>query len=465
MTEQPQLKLLHETVNKKELADVKFVVGKESTEIYAHRLLLSLVSGIWRNEFYPESWDEQERENMMTVRVENIEPEPFLELLQYCYTQEITLKEGNIFQHFSSSLIYQIGSLTDICFAWIEKNPRLLQKKNCLNGIFIDHLIVLIKSGNFGTSEFELYQRVLEYGRWLCQKNEQDLEIENIKELLKGVLPLIKLHLMGSEELRHVDKDGLYNHQEVMEIFVNRSKEVFQVGRSRKKIRKTNPSSVHVLLMFAEKQQSWIPDMVRSISTNKIKFIDCINVGKGEGRVPHLDEVKHYDAVFFISNSALVNQTEIGDLLALYLEFGGGLVVCSINSLVEKYSGSLMGRIIDENFLPMDKFEEKTLNTRGAKKMKKNDSKHYVMQGIKSFSGGRNSFHSRTSKVTEDSNIIAKWDGDSILAAEKRKHEDFGIAVVLNMFPISQKVFVDGFLETGNERQLISNAVAYVALH
>ncbi|KAJ6242150.1 lute [Anaeramoeba flamelloides] len=224
---------------------------------------------------------------------------------------------------------------------------------------------------------------------------------------------------------------------------------------------KIKKKELRVLLMAAHNNILRREDVMKSIRTTGITHVKEINLCE---RTPNYKEIKDYDAILFFSLSALQSPKKVGNLLAKFVEDLGGLVVCSINALRNDSSDGreLKGRIIDEHYLPIKKGKEICQERRKLGLVVIGN--HLVMNDVKKFDAGRNSWHIKTKRVTENSKIICKYDNDHIMVAEKVV-PDRGKVVVLNFFPVSDSVRNNDeyWLTNTDGYNLIANSVEYVA--
>ncbi|KAJ6245737.1 btb (poz) domain-containing 2a-related [Anaeramoeba flamelloides] len=506
MTENTLLQRIEKTLNSKQMADVQFSIGNEQQIFYSHSYILSLISKEWKRQLYPEDWQNEPKKRTAKISLPDTDPKIFFEFLKWAYTNKITLTKENVLPLFVLSNEYEIPDLKSACFRWLESDQHFFSNPHCFNDLSTSNVIELLSSGVFLASEYSIFQRIYEFGVSLIlkedkesnqkidqnrmSKNQKDQEkkknkkkekekeknwvkgnviltnegkITKLKNVLRDILALIKLELMSSTELEKIYKTGLIDHERVMNILVQRTKESFRIGMSRRNIKKTLKSELRILLIISEQQHPWISDLIQSIRSQGIQTVDCLDASKKTGRIPKLEEVCHYDAIVLYSNAPIASREKLGDLLADYVDTGGGLVVFSINSLMLNYSGSLSGRIVKDAYLPFQLCDHSLLKKNKKGTLLKFIDNHPISENVEKFNGGKSSFHLKVTNCQNGGTPLLWWKDKSILVAEKRRNTRGGITVVLNFFPISQNTFVDGWDIKSDGHKLISNSIAYVS--
>ncbi|KAJ3426273.1 btb (poz) domain-containing 2a-related [Anaeramoeba flamelloides] len=303
------------------------------------------------------------------------------------------------------------------------------------------------------------------------------LKVENIKRIDKNDLELLtkiqwtrfiddEYQYILDTKLFDMEKIKLYRkftngfNQPLAYLGINGNIEYkLNIQSSRKpRIKKTE---IKVLLMAAHNNILRREDVMRSIRSTGITHVNEINLCEN---TPSYHEIKGYDAILFFSLSALQSPKKVGNLLADFVDELGGVVICSINSLRNDSNDGreLKGRIIKEDYLPVKKGKEicQERRTLGIVENKT----HFIMNGVKSFDAGRNSWHIKTKKVTENAKIICRYDNGNIMIAEKVV-PNRGKVVVLNFFPVSDSVRNNDeyWLTNTDGYNILANSIEYVA--
>jgi len=149
------------------------------------------------------------------------------------------------------------------------------------------------------------------------------------------------------------------------------------------------------------------------------------------------------------------NQHELGNLLAQYVEDGGGVVIGTYSNCGR--GNRLEGRWCEGGYDPI------TLGSTSRTKalsIGKIISSHPILQGVQSFNGGVQSSHG-DGKPHPDAIIVAEWTNGRPLIAELNKHA--GTIVGLNFYPPSSDA-AEGCWDAASSdgKVVLSNALCYV---
>ncbi|KAJ6239883.1 btb/poz domain-containing [Anaeramoeba flamelloides] len=126
----PVYRKLKPYINNSDLADVKFLVGKEVTEFYGHKFLLSITSPMWRTMFYLSNWSETKSNGISEVKIPDIDPDVFIKILEFSYIRKIELEEGSVMKVLKASDKFLMEELKEYCFEFLINN---LNVKNAIS--------------------------------------------------------------------------------------------------------------------------------------------------------------------------------------------------------------------------------------------------------------------------------------------------------------------------------------------
>ncbi|KAJ3447959.1 btb/poz domain-containing [Anaeramoeba flamelloides] len=223
--------------------------------------------------------------------------------------------------------------------------------------------------------------------------------------------------------------------------------------------KKTIKKEIKLLLLASPIKEASNNNVKKSLLSNGIHNIETINVSETDQKKSlSYSDIKNFDAIFFYTNSLMKEPENVGNLLARFVEDGGGLVVCSCGAMADEFAGQLNGRIIDEPFLPVCK--RQFLEKKHLKLGHITEPNHPIMKSVSIFNGGRASYHIDARTVEHGSKVIAFWSDHTILIAEKQRSRTFGKVIVLNLFPVSGKSKF--WNQKTDGARLISNSVEYV---
>jgi hypothetical protein len=98
------------------LSDVSFAIGAQC--FFAHKVILASWSRVWRAQFTG-AFAEAEG-NKTAVRLEDVDPDMFLQLLQFLYTDAISLTNDNALPFLALANRFEIDPLQDMCIEYIS---------------------------------------------------------------------------------------------------------------------------------------------------------------------------------------------------------------------------------------------------------------------------------------------------------------------------------------------------------
>jgi len=163
---------------------------------------------------------------------------------------------------------------------------------------------------------------------------------------------------------------------------------------------------IDVLLVAADDSPS-----VAAVQTYLSAFSDIATVDTFDATTgtPTLSYLQNYDAVLVWSNYAFDNSAALGDVLADYVDSGGGVVVTTFS-----YHSSVLlaGRLIDEQYSP---FVTAGPGLFSWADLGWYDPTHPIMTGVTSISG----FYRDDVSLTSGATLVASWDDGQPFVAQK----------------------------------------------
>ncbi|TVS19950.1 MAG: hypothetical protein EA424_06450, partial [Planctomycetaceae bacterium] len=211
--------------------------------------------------------------------------------------------------------------------------------------------------------------------------------------------------------------------------------------------------SLHVGLLAADNTGNAAD--VRTKLEN-LGWFDSITVIHVNSTTPTLETLQAFDSVVLWSWNTFANSTQLGNVLADYVDGGGGVVIQTFATSSTTYSPQ--GRWRTDGYHPIAQTgwtsgSSLTLGTVA-------DPAHPIMDGVSSFSGGSSSWRG-TGALAADANLIASWSNGTPLVADLLTFES--PIVLLNFYPPSSSVG-SGLWDASTDGDLLmGNALRYAA--
>ncbi|KAJ3447370.1 btb/poz domain-containing protein [Anaeramoeba flamelloides] len=365
-------------------------------------------------------------------------------------------KEKQKFKRIESLFDTQmINKISDICdnstYSYDQYNEEL----------WLDTDLSLMGKVTNGVSQLSLARCLT--NQWVKIVDQEDIKMLSYIQwqrflTRKSIKELLKSELFEEQRLdrflQYLKSDG-----NLSIIGCEGSKKPVQNLSQSRKV-KIKRSHIKVLLIGAQERRKRRKDVMRSIKSTGISHVSEINLCE---KTPSFFELKKYDVVVVYSLGEFRSPTKAGNALADFVDNGGGLIIFSINCLRSDVNDNreLKGRITENDYLPIKKGKEDYTGRRKLGKIY--EKKHHIMNEVKSFDGGSNSWHIASKKVTKGSKIITRYDNGNVMIAEKSM-KNKGKVVVLNFFPVSDSVRnSDEYWKTNTDgHKIIANSVEYV---
>jgi hypothetical protein len=172
---------------------------------------------------------------------------------------------------------------------------------------------------------------------------------------------------------------------------------------------------------------------------------------------PTLAELQVYDAVITWSNVAYADPIALGDVLADYVDGGGGVVVAIFATTNSSTTLRLRGRWETGDYQIMIPGANTTTggsHSLGAILV----PNHPIMQDVNSFHGGSTSWRPAANTLAAHGQAIAQWtDGRNLVATSTQ----FPNRADLGMYPPSDQVVSTWWVSSTDGARLMANALLY----
>ncbi|KAJ6247609.1 pep-cterm sorting domain-containing protein [Anaeramoeba flamelloides] len=237
--------------------------------------------------------------------------------------------------------------------------------------------------------------------------------------------------------------------------------------------RKRKFNNYQILLLTTDYNESHIDDVICSIKSGGFGNVEQINCSKA---TPTYEDICKFDCIFIYSTIKPFNDSlTLGNILADYVDDGGGLVVSSYRTMIKnpfKWKNStLAGRIMSPGYLPCK--TGKLVSLKRARLGEIVHKENLIINDIENFDGGTKSYRILTKFYLDSETqgqLIAKWsDGIPLIAWKRKTQAGSGTVVFLNFQPVSGNCYkergkyshwlnVDG-------RKIISNSVRWTLIN
>ena len=215
-------------------------------------------------------------------------------------------------------------------------------------------------------------------------------------------------------------------------------------------------SAIKAAVMGIDTPAAWNQDVQQKLmSTGIFATVDTIEVNSS-GVLPALGTLQQYDAILVYSNFQPIGSPDaLGDLLAAYIDGGGGVVDMLLTGIQPTPLG---GRFLASGYALMRpglliSGVRRTTGSRLASSP--------ILVGVSELDGGTSSFLSSGAPV-DGADAPVFWDGDFTnplaLTGSPNSHN----RVTLNFFPVSNDVRLDFWDSITDGARLMANSLLYV---
>lgn len=181
--------------------------------------------------------------------------------------------------------------------------------------------------------------------------------------------------------------------------------------------------------------------------------IGAVDTFNARTKTPTYNMFGEYNAILFFSYHGF-NQQELGNLLARYVDEGGGVVVGTYSNCGR--GNRLEGRWSEVGYDPISLGSTSRVKSLA---LGKSITNHPIMRGVKSFNGGTQSSHG-DGKAHPDATIVAEWATGRPLIAEITKFA--GTVVGLNFYPPSSDAAEGCWDAASDGKSILANALFHV---
>lgn len=224
-----------------------------------------------------------------------------------------------------------------------------------------------------------------------------------------------------------------------------------------------SPFNARVAVYGAPVEDSWNTDVRNKLVTagssalaGSFSSVNSVLVRSGLP-VPTLAQLQQYDAVLVYSDATFNDSVALGNVLADYVDNGGGVVLATF-AFNSGGGNGISGRISTGGYLPF------TLGSGSSAvnlTLVADEPAHPILGGLSSFNGGSSSFHNSPISPAPGAELVAHWSNQQPLVGVKQLAP--GRVVGLNFYPPSSDARSDFWQSSTDGGLLMANALLWAA--
>ncbi|KAM6219524.1 BTB/POZ domain-containing protein 19 isoform 2-T2 [Rhynchocyon petersi] len=184
---------LRSLINNPRYSDVRFVVGQEQREVFAHRCLLAC-----RCNFFQRLLGVEPGSGVPSpVVLSTVPAEAFLAVLEFLYTNSVQL------HHHSVAVTFGLGPLQEHCMAFIEAHSQEVLRTRGFLELSATALLPLLRSDKLCVDEAELIRAARSWARVGAAVLERP-----VAEVAAPVVRELRLALLAPAELSALEEQN-----------------------------------------------------------------------------------------------------------------------------------------------------------------------------------------------------------------------------------------------------------------
>jgi len=233
-------------LNSEKFSDVVFHVGPDEEKIYAHCLILASRSPIFKSMFYTDFKEAKHR----IVRVTDIRPSIFLDMLQCIYTDRCKLLSRTVVEVLFAAKKYQVEILIKRCVKFLKNRcgvksacsllnsmPQLMAEEQVVINFIEDHaeeclktkawsqlstknIIKIYKSDKLAAKESSLFTAMVSWADAKCKREGIECNIANYRKVCEKIIPHVRFPIMTLGEFAStVPSSNVLSNQQLMDLY------------------------------------------------------------------------------------------------------------------------------------------------------------------------------------------------------------------------------------------------------
>ena len=209
-----------------------------------------------------------------------------------------------------------------------------------------------------------------------------------------------------------------------------------------------------VAVLAAESQNTYNSDVTNKIaSVGSLPRVDLFQVASGP--IPTLAQLRSYQSVMIFSDDDFSDPVALGNVLADYIDQGGGAVLQTFAFTTSPGLGP-QGRVSTNGYLP---FNLESYSYPVSLTMVEELPQNPLLDGVVSFTGGTGSFQNSPVTNTPGTTAVAEWSNGQPLVGGKDDRP--GRCAGLNFFPASSDSISAGWVASTDGAKLMANALLW----
>jgi len=210
-----------------------------------------------------------------------------------------------------------------------------------------------------------------------------------------------------------------------------------------------------VAVLAAEEDTLWMSDVTNKIDgVGSLPNVNLIPV-TSPAPIPTLTQLRAYQSVLVFSDYGFTDPVAMGNVLADYVDQGGGVVMQTFAFATGDGYG-IQGRISTNGYLP---FTLAGVEYPTSLTMVEELPQSPLLAGVTSLNGGTTSFQNGPLSLTTGATLVADWSNDQPLVGILDDHP--GRCAGLNFFPPSSDAFSSSWVSGTGGAQLMANALLW----
>ena len=210
-----------------------------------------------------------------------------------------------------------------------------------------------------------------------------------------------------------------------------------------------------VAVLAAEANTNWNADVIRKISgVDSLPGVNLIPVFS-PSPIPNLTQLRAYQAVLVYSDNPFADPVAMGNVLADYIDQGGGVVLQTF-AFYDAGGYGIQGRVSTNGYLP---FILGTNSYPANLTMVPELTQSPLLANVGSFNGGATSYQNSPLSLTTGATLAAEWSNGRPLVGSIDDRP--GRCAGLNFFPPSSDVNSVGWVSTTDGARLMTDALLW----